>query len=109
MSKTHLSPHDRFYRSLMVKPKVAVEFFDKNLPEPLREIVDLNSLELQKESFIEDKLRLKIADLLYKVNFQERTGYLYVLLEHISSPSKWLPFTLLKYMIKIMDHHIENV
>ena len=57
-----LSPHDRFSRSLMTNPKVAKEFFKTNLPEHIKKAVNFSSLELKKESFIDDSLKLQVAD-----------------------------------------------
>jgi predicted transposase/invertase (TIGR01784 family) len=106
MPKNRISPHDRYIRSMMSHPKVIEEFFEANLPTKLKDAIDFRSIELQKESFIDDKLRLKIADLLYAVNFEGKPGYIYLLLEHASKPDRLLPFRMLKYMVAIMDHHL---
>ena len=106
MPKNRISPHDRYIRSMMTHPKVIQEFFETNLPSKIKDAIDFRSIELQKESFIDDKLRLKIADLLYTVKFEGKPGYLYVLLEHASKPDRLLPFRMLKYMVAIMDHHL---
>ena len=108
MPKNHISPHDRFVRSLMTNPKVIKEFFDKHLPQKIKDAMDFSSIELQKESFIGDKLRLQIADLLYSVRINGKPSYLYVLLEHASKPDKLLPFRMLKYMTAVMDSHIKK-
>ena len=103
-----LSPHDRFTRSLMTNPKVAEEFFKKNLPENIKKAIDFSSIELQKESFIDDYLKLQIADLLYSARFDGQPGFLYVLLEHASTPDRFLPFRMHKYVTAIMDHHLKK-
>jgi predicted transposase/invertase (TIGR01784 family) len=103
-----LSPHDRFTRSLMTNPKVAEEFFKTNLPEHIKNAIDFSSLELRKESFIDDNLKLQIADLLYLVQFNGRPGFLYVLLEHASTDDRFLPFRMHKYVTAIMDHHLKK-
>jgi predicted transposase/invertase (TIGR01784 family) len=108
MPKSRLSPHDRFIRSLMTNPRVIREFFDHHLPDKIKEILDFSSIEPQKESFVEDSLRLQIADLLYAVRFNGNPGFLYVLLEHASTPQEMLPFRMLKYMTKIMDSHLQK-
>lgn len=102
-----LSPHDRFTRSLMTNPKVAEEFFKANLPTHIQKAIDFSSIKLQKESFIDDNLKLQIADLLYSVKFNGHPGFLYLLLEHASKPDPLLPFRMLKYMVAIMDHHLK--
>lgn len=103
-----ISHHDRFARSLMTNPKVAQEFFEKNLPEHIKKAIDFSFLQLRKESYINDKLRLKIADLLYSVRFNGHEGFLYVLLEHASTPDRFLPFRMHQYISAIMEDHIKN-
>jgi predicted transposase/invertase (TIGR01784 family) len=102
------SPHDRFFRSMMTEPKVIREFFTQNLPENIRKIINFDTIKPQKDSFINDKLRLKIADILYAVDFIDQPGYLYVLIEHQSTPEKLMPFRILKYMISIMEQHLNK-
>ena len=102
-----LHPHDRFFRSIMTHPHASREFFDLYLPDPVKKCIDLSSLKLQSESFIDDKLNLQIADVLHTVNFNGKPGYIYLLIEHASSPHKLLPFRLLKYMIAIMEKHLK--
>lgn len=71
-------------------------------------MIDFSSLELQPDSFIDDGLRLKVVDLLYKVNFNGKTGYLYILIEHTSTSQKLLPFRMFKYALAIMEKHMER-
>lgn len=103
-----LSPHDRFTRSSMSNPKVSEEFFQKHLPEKIKNIMDFSSIELQKESYIDDNLKQQIADLLFSVKFNKQPGFLYILFEHASRSDPLLPFRMLKYMIAIMDHHLKT-
>lgn len=104
----HLTPHDRVFRKIPAKTEVAKEFFSNYLPIHIKSAIDLDSIELQKESFIDDKLKIQITDLLYSAKFGERTGYLYLLAEHQSTPDVLMPFRILKYKIAIMDHHLKT-
>jgi predicted transposase/invertase (TIGR01784 family) len=104
----NLSPHDRFTRSSMSHPKIAEEFFKKHLPEKIKKSLDFSSIKLEKESYIDDNLKQKIADLLYSVNFDGQPGFLYILFEHASKSDPLLPFRMLKYMIAIMDSHLKT-
>lgn len=103
-----LSPHDRFVRSLMTNPRVIREFFTTHLPVRIKDLIDLDSIQPQKDSFVDDKLRLQIADLLYSVNIKGETGYVYLLMEHASSPDRLLPLRMLKYVIAVMEHHLKK-
>ncbi len=92
----------------MTHPKVAAEFFQKNLPEKIKNRMDFSSLKLKKESFIDDSLKLQIADMLFSVNFNKKPGFLYLLVEHASTPNPLLPFRILKYIIAIMEDHLKR-
>jgi len=106
--KNHLSPHDRFFRSAMTNPRVVQEFFAANLPSNIKNMVDLATIKLTQDSFINDKLKLQITDLLFTVEFNHQSGYFYLLVEHQSSSQKLMPFRLLKYMIAIIEQHLKT-
>ena len=95
-------------RSSMSHSKVSEEFFKKYLPDKIRNIIDFDSLKLQKESYIDDNLKLQITDLLYAVNFDGHLGFLYILIEHASKSDSLLPFRMLKYMTAIMEDHLKD-
>lgn len=60
------------------------------------------------ESFIDDKLRLQVADILYSADFGDQSGYLYILIEHQSSQEELMPFRILKYVFAIMESHLKT-
>ena len=76
--------HDSFFQSMMTNKRVAEEFFNYHLPLPIRKLINLKSLELCKESYIDGDLKKSILDILYKVDFNDKPGYLYVISEHQS-------------------------
>ncbi|MFA6409240.1 MAG: Rpn family recombination-promoting nuclease/putative transposase [Gammaproteobacteria bacterium] len=106
MNKQLPTPHDRFFRSTMTHPTVIREFFTEHLPAHIKKTLDFNSIKPLKDSFVNDKLRLQITDLLYSASFNNRPGYLYLLVEHQSTPNQLMPFRLLKYTIDIIDQHL---
>lgn len=108
MPKNRLSPHDRFIRSIFTNPKIVKEFFETHLPEKVKEAIDLNTIEPQKDSFIDDKLKQQISDILFATKFNNEDGYLYVLIEHTSRVDKMLPFRLIKYMAAIIEQHLKK-
>ena len=108
MSNSHISPHDRFLRAMMSEPKVIREFFEQNLPNNIKSVINFETIQPQKESFIDDHLRLQITDMLYSAEFGNKLGYLYLLVEHQSTPDKLMAFRVLKYMVAIMEHHTKQ-
>jgi predicted transposase/invertase (TIGR01784 family) len=108
MNNNQLSPHDHFFRRAMENPNTMREFFQKHLPDNIKSIVNFKTIKPQKDSFIDDQLKLQISDLLFSAEFNQTAGYFYLLIEHQSTPQKFMPFRLLKYMIAIMEHHLEK-
>ena len=74
-----------------MEPKVALEFFEAHLPAYIKDKVDLSTLIPQKESYIDDHLRMQLVDVLFSVDFKDGQGYFYVLMEHSSKPDRLLP------------------
>ncbi len=73
-------------------------------PSVSRELL-WSSLEWQSVSFIDDRLRDSESDLLYAIRrtADGAAAWLYVLLEHQSTPDPWLRLRLLKYSIRIWE------
>ena len=88
--------------------RVAREFFETYLPDNIRQMVDLNHLELSPGSYIDEELNESASDILYKTQIGGEPAYLY-LLEHLSSQDKLMPFRLLKYMTRIWDDHLSQM
>ncbi|MCB1160899.1 MAG: Rpn family recombination-promoting nuclease/putative transposase, partial [Leptospiraceae bacterium] len=59
--------HDKFFKSLMTEKENAIDFFQNYLPPELLKEIDLETLELEKESFVDDKLKEGFSDVLYRV------------------------------------------
>ncbi len=106
-SKLH-KPHDRFFRQNLTNVAIAKDFLTTHLPTEILTKVDLNSLELYPDSFIEEELQEKIADLVYKVKIQDEYGYITLLIEHQSIDDPVMAFRLLKYRVLLMEKHLKQ-
>ena len=102
------NPHDKFFKKTFGDVDVAGNFLDNYLPQSIVDIIDMDTLEPQKDSFINKELQESFSDLLYKANINNREGYLYFLFEHKSYPSRDVAFQLLKYMVEIWNAKVEN-
>ena len=102
------TPHDKFFKETFGRVEVAKDFLRNYLPENIMKIVDMNTLEPQKDSFIDKELKEIFADMLFRVKIDNKEGYIYFLFEHKSYTSKNISFQLLKYMIEIWEYKIEN-
>lgn len=97
------NPHDKFFKETLGNVETAKDFITNYLPEQLLNIMDINTLEPQKDSFINKELEENFSDLLFKVDICQQEGYLYLLFEHKSYPAKGIAFQLLRYMVEIWE------
>jgi len=93
--------HDSLFKETWNKKSNAKEFLKNYLPAKVLKIVNLDSLKICKDTFIENDLKNYYSDILYKVNIGDESGYIYFLFEHKSYLDKLIHLQLLEYMIKI--------
>jgi predicted transposase/invertase (TIGR01784 family) len=96
-----MNPHDKLFRETWSDPATVRIFLQHYLPAEILALTDLDKLEICKDSFVEKELRDYFSDMLYKVQFHDRPGYIYILFEHKSYHDKWIHLQLLEYMLKI--------
>lgn len=112
-SDNNFHDHDSFIKKAMENHNVAKSFFNRHLAPEVRDMVNLDSLQLQKESFIAENLKKKVSDILFSADFSQgnshgsggKSGYIYMLLEHQSTVDHWMVFRLFNYMMAIWQRH----
>lgn len=104
---TTSTPHDAVFKQFLYHPDTARDFLDIYLPSTLRELCDLQTLKLESGSFIEDSLRASYSDVLWSLKTNEGDGYIYVVIEHQSSPDAHMAFRLMRYAIAVMQRHLD--
>jgi len=60
------NPHDKFFKETFSNVEVARDFMQNYLPEPILKIVDLQTLDIQKDSFIDENLKEVFSDMLFQ-------------------------------------------
>ena len=98
--------HDALIRKAFENPIVAKEFFEMHLPKEIKAMFYSHTLKMEKESFVEANLQHSISDILFSAKFKDETGYLWILLEHQSTPDHFMAFRLFKYMTDIAARHL---
>ncbi len=105
------NPHDRFFRQSLSDVQIAKDFFEVHLPRGILSKMDLNSLEICKETYIEKNLKESINDIVYKVKVkveEEQQGYIYLAVEHQSTAKHFIAFRFIKYQLAIIDNHLKQ-
>ena len=98
------NPHDRFFKEVFSRKEVAADFLRNYLPTDVLACLDENSINLTKDSFVDNELATHLSDLLYEVELRDGSdAYVYVLFEHKSFPDSEVAFQLLRYMVRIWE------
>ncbi|QTA81616.1 Putative transposase, RpnA/YhgA-like [Desulfonema limicola] len=101
-------PHDKFIRETFSRKDVAAGFLDGNLPEEIRKNVNLATLSIVKDSFIDKELKEHFSDILYTVKYRKTDMFIYLLFEHKSYPDQLSGFQILRYETKIWEQYLKQ-
>ena len=109
MSTKISNPLDSFVRELLSKIDNARDFLQNYLPEYVVEHLDLTTVKLEKETFIDQQLREVRSDLLFKLRLRDGVkASIYVLFEHKSYPEPMISLDILRYMVRIWDQWLKQ-
>lgn len=105
MSDPIHQPHDKLFKAVFSDLEETAEFLHIYLPEPLRDLIDWQTLRLVEGTFIDEALSDQESDLLFQVLLRgtKETIFLYLLYEHQSKPLKWMRRRLYRYEDRIWD------
>ena len=108
MSKIHCI-HDKTFKTMLADIKVARDFFKEYLPKNVLSMVDLKTLKISKNSFIDESLKEFSSDVLYEVKLKNgNLAFFYLLCEHQSEVDSLMPFRLLNYMVRIWKLYLDQ-
>ncbi len=88
------------FKEVFSQKRIAKDFIENNIPKEALNIMDMESLELQKDSFINKELEENFSDLIYRVKINNKDAYICFLLEHKSYKDKMAIFQLNKYILE---------
>ena len=90
-------PHDSMVHAVLSDLAEATSFLQRYLPEELSQALHWSTLRLHEGSFVDEDLHRSETDFLYQVQYlgSSTSLWLYILLEHQSSPDRWIRFRLL--------------
>ena len=110
MSDKLVNPHDAFFKQYLSQPAVASDFLRNHLPAEVVALLNLNHLRLEKDSFVDEKLRSYFSDLIYTAMTHDANPVAVALLaEHKSYPDEWVDFQVLRYKVGYWVREFEAI
>lgn len=101
-------PHDSLFRAGMSNLSVAKDVMKMHLHKSIVEKTDWNSVQLTNKSYVDQYLKHLQADMVYSCRINGTESYIYVLIEHQSTPDPLLAFRMLQYNVMMMREHLDQ-
>jgi predicted transposase/invertase (TIGR01784 family) len=102
------NPHDSFARKMMGVLDNARDFFRGVRPHQLTQQLDLLTLSDEAKSFVDERLKDHLSDMVFSCRYKHTTAQLVLLFEHKSYRPPYFYLQLLRYMLHIQIQYIEN-
>lgn len=98
------NPHDVFFKKIFSDHEAAADFLRHYVPADIASSFDYSSLQIAKDTFVDQELREHFSDILYQIRLLDGgSAGVYVLFEHKSYPDPLIAFQLLRYMVRVWE------
>jgi len=98
------SAHDKFFKETLSRREAAVDFVVHYLPKDIASLLNVDSLEISKDTFVDKELASHLSDLLYG----KGSVCVYLLFEHKSFIEPLICLHLLRYMTRIWEQWLKK-
>ena len=99
--------HDAYFKQVFSKVENVKDLLQGVLPE-LAKNLDLNSLQLDKNSYVNKELKNEYSDLVYNCKFGEEAVKVALLFEHKSEQKEYVEFQLANYIFSIWRNNVKQ-
>ncbi|KJV70326.1 transposase [Orientia tsutsugamushi] len=98
--------HDSLAKTIMSDPVAAQEFLEYYLPSDFKSLIDLSQIKVEQESYIEESLKKKYSDIVYRVATKKHgNAFIYILIEAQSTVDYWTALRLWRYTLLLCERH----
>ncbi|MCA9189998.1 MAG: Rpn family recombination-promoting nuclease/putative transposase, partial [Planctomycetales bacterium] len=114
------TPHNNLFHYALTHAPNARGLIESQFPAGVLRALDLDSLQLEKGSFVDPDLRERYSDVLWSVRLaqadhhpdavkeRDQTAYVYFLFEHKSEPDRLTVLQLLTYIVRIWERRVRE-
>ena len=99
---------DALFKSVLEDKIAATEFLEAYLPDNVKNMLDLSTIAIERESYVDDDLKRRLSDIVYSIKHKDNPkekAFIYCLAEHQSAPDYWIALRLFKYMLLLCERH----
>ena len=99
---------DDTFRKVFSDKRIFAEFVNSFLPKIGLPKIDEENLYLEDLIYKDPYFSNRESDLLYRVNYEGKNIYIYLLVEHQSKVDYLMPFRILSYMVKVWENYVNT-
>jgi predicted transposase/invertase (TIGR01784 family) len=92
----------------MENKAIAQGFMQYYLPSHIRDALDLDSLSLEHDSYLDAALRETVSDLVYQCKLAGEPAFLALLVEHQSTPDPHMPVRIGHYLFSLLTKQLKQ-
>ena len=102
-SNKHINPHDAYIKKYLQDPVAARHFLEAHISQEIVQRIDFDTLTLTNKSFVKDDNTEIHSDIVFRFKFKDgQRGYIFTLLEHLSSPLRDIPARMIEYVQELL-------
>ena len=101
-------PHDKLVAKLLEDKAVAVDLLKSHLPAKYVKELDFGTLESSSETSVSERWKKYHNDIVFHCRTKtKKDTYIYLLLEHQSTPDVLMPIRLLRYKLNVLSKYLD--
>ena len=101
-------PHDSFFKHALSDVTVAKDLLQAHLSPSITQRIKWDTLNLSNKSYIDQKLSQLHSDVVYACQIDDKSAYIYILIEQQTTPDPLLPFRFLQYNVALLTEHLSQ-
>ncbi len=103
-----INPHDKFFKETFSIRENVIDFFQGIISEEIVKKLDLSTLALDNNSYVDEELREHFSDIVYTCICNDKELTIALLFEHKSYSVRCPYLQLLRYLLKIWEANIKQ-
>jgi len=100
--------HDRGYKYLFSNPLLLKELLESFVGMDWISEIDFTKAESVNTSFVSNEFKNRESDVIYRLKFQKKELYLYLLIEFQSTVDRFMALRMLRYVLELYEFLIKN-
>lgn len=101
--------HNNFFEDVFSNELIMADFLKSHLPENIKTKLDFTNIKFKKDNYVDDVMKKLACDMLVSVRVKGSNKWIKCLIEHQSTPERWMALRIRSYINAILTYHVKTV